>query len=126
MMPLTLPSSRGGSAAGILRVFGARPFHTDGELLAMAFAADGGLWSIEEPGVLRRWDPIARRQPAWHALDEPATLWVFSPGANFAAAGSDEVSLWNVPAGERLATLLSPSWVTAIAFPPARKLLATG
>jgi WD40 repeat protein len=126
MMPLTLPSSRGGSSAAVLRVLGARPFHTDGELLALSFAADGGLWSIEEPGVLRRWDPIERRQTAWHALDEPATLWVFSPGANLAAAGSDEVTLWDVPAGERLATLPVPSWVTAIAFPPTRGLLATG
>lgn len=126
MMPVTLPSSRGGSSAAILRVFGARPFHTDGELLALAFAGDGGLWSIEEPGVLRRWDPLTREQTAWHALDEPATLWVFSPGAELAAAGSDEVTLWDVAAGERLTTLAAPSWVTAIAFPPAKGLLATG
>jgi WD40 repeat protein len=126
MTPLTLPSSRGGLSAPILRVFGARPFHTDGELLALAFADDGGLWSIEEPGVLRRWDPATRQQTAWHALDEPATLWVFGPGAGLAAAGSDEVTLWDVPTGDRLAILPAPSWVTAIAFPPDKGLLATG
>src|SRR4051812_23164899 len=69
-----------------LRVFGARPFHTDGDLLALAFAADGGLWSVEEPGVLRRWDVDARRQTALHALDEVATLWAFSRSARLAAA----------------------------------------
>jgi WD40 repeat protein len=126
MMPLTLPPPRGGSSTAILRVFGSKPFHTDGELLALAFAGDGSLWSVEDPGVLRRWDVTARRQTAWHALGEPATLWAFGPGARFAAAGSDDLSLWDVPTGERIATWASPSWVTAIAFRGSGELLATG
>jgi WD40 repeat protein len=126
MMPPTLISGRTGPSAAILRVFGARPFQTDGELLALAFAGDGTLWSVEEPGVLRHWEPSTRKQIAWHGLGEPATLWAFSPGARLAASGSDELSLWDVSAGELFATWPSPSWLTALAFAPAGPLLATG
>jgi len=125
-MPLTLPTGRGVTSAAILRTFGAKPFQTDGELLALAFARDGSLWSIEEPGVLRHWDLKQRQQVAWHALTEPATLWAFGPNAQFAASGSDELSLWDVTAGERLLKRPSESWITAIAFPVTGSMLATG
>ena len=59
-------------------------------------------------------------------LGVPATLWAFSPGARLAAAGSDELSLWDVATGESFATWPSPSWLTAVAFPTAGTLLATG
>ncbi len=108
------------------RVFGASPFHTDGELLALRFAADGGLWSVEEPGVLRRWDLSARQQTAWHELAEPAGVWVFSPAAQYIASGSDEVSIWQTDTGELRACWPQPSWVTALAFQPGGLLLASG
>ena len=54
----TAPSLLGNHApkaapSPIHRVFGAIPFHTDGTPVGLAFLADGGLGSIEEPGVLR-------------------------------------------------------------------------
>jgi WD40 repeat protein len=100
------------------RVYGAVPFRTDGDLLGLAFAADGTLWSVEDPGLLRHWDVAGRRQIAYTALDEPATLWSFSPGARLVAAGSDDVSVWEVAAGRLRACWAQPSWVTAIVFPP--------
>ena len=81
MSRTTLPSSFNAPSTHITRVFGAHPFHTDGDLLGLAFAADGTLWSVEEPGVLRRWDLDGRRQLGWHHLEELATLWAFSAGA---------------------------------------------
>jgi WD40 repeat protein len=108
------------------RVFGARPFHTDGDLLALAFAPDGSLWSVEEPGILRHWNTATRQQVAFHALDELATLWCFNPGARLVAAGSDELSIWDVASGRLRASWAQPCWVTAIAFPPAGTLIATG
>jgi WD40 repeat protein len=108
------------------RVFGASPFHTDGELLALRFAADGTLWSIEEPGVLRHWDLSTRQQTGWHELGGPAGLWVFSPAAQYIAAGSDEVSIWQTETGELRACWPQPSWVTALAFQPNGLLLASG
>jgi WD40 repeat protein len=115
---------RGQSPAS--RIFGARPFHTDGDLLALAFAADGSLWSVEEPGVLRRWNVATRQQTAFHPLDELATTWAFSPDTALVAAGSDELSVWEVSRGRLCVSLPQQSWITAIAFAPAGNVAATG
>src|SRR5439155_5940736 len=37
-------------------VFGDPQLHTDGDLAGLAFAPDGTLWSVEEPGVVRHWN----------------------------------------------------------------------
>jgi WD40 repeat protein len=108
------------------RIFGARPFHTDGDLLALGFVRDGTLWSVEEPGVLRHWDVASRQQLDWHPLEELATLWAFSSGAALVAAASDELSVWETASGELLASWPQSSWVTAVAFRPQGDLLATG
>ena len=44
------------------RVFGAPTLHTESDLLAVGIAADGTLWSVEEPGLLRQWSLGTRRQ----------------------------------------------------------------
>src|SRR5438046_1382835 len=98
MSSITVPPSLDVSSA-ILRIYGAHPFHTDGDLLALAFAADGSLWSVEDSGALRHWDLAARKQLGWHHLEELATLWSFSPGAKFVAAGGDELTVWDVASG---------------------------
>ncbi|MHB1425845.1 MAG: WD40 repeat domain-containing protein [Gemmataceae bacterium] len=108
------------------RVFGARPFHCDGELLALRFAPDGSLWSVEEPGVLRHWDCHARQQIGWHELAGPEAAWCFSASAHYVAAGSDELCLWQTSNGELLACWPQASWATALAFQPGGLLLASG
>jgi WD40 repeat protein len=108
------------------RVFGARPFHTDGELLALRFAADGSLWSVEEPGLLRQWDLNTRQQLGWHELGDPASVWCFSVSGHYVAAGSGELCLWETANGELLACWPQASWVTALAFQPGGLLLASG
>ena len=45
-----------------VRVFGDPHLRTDGDLVALAFAADGTLWSAEDPGTVRHW--VAERVPA--------------------------------------------------------------
>jgi WD40 repeat protein len=118
------------SPFGRPRVFGAHPFRTDGDLLALAFAADGSLWSIEDSGVLRHWDPETRQQLGFFALDEIATVWAFSPAARLVAAGCDEATVWEVCNGQLRASWPQAAWVTAVAFPhaldPADERLATG
>ncbi|HVS36966.1 MAG TPA: WD40 repeat domain-containing protein [Gemmataceae bacterium] len=126
MSRATLPSSFNAPSSHITRVFGAHPFHTDGDLLGLAFAADGTLWSVEEPGVVRRWDLDGRRQLGWHHLEELATVWAFSAGARHLASATDDLSVWDAAAGELEASWPQPCWVTALGFSPAADVLAAG
>jgi WD40 repeat protein len=133
MNSTSVASLREDSPSVVQRVYGASPFHTDGDLLALGFAPDGSLRSVEEPGVLRHWNVAAARQVQWLPLEEMATLWCFSPGADLVATGSDEVSVWDVASGDVRTVWTVPSWVTAIAFRPdsadggpRRATLATG
>jgi WD40 repeat protein len=126
MTSTVVPPFLGDAASLVVRAFGLRPFHTDGDLLAIGFTPDGTLWSVEEPGVLRNWDLHAQKQTEWHPLEEIATLWSFNASSRLVAAGSDELSIWVCPTGEQLANWTVPSWTTAMAFSPDSQLLATG
>jgi WD40 repeat protein len=132
MSSTTVPSASGAPAfpadasSPLYRVFDDRPFRGDSDVLTLAFAADGSLWSVEEPGVLRHWEIAGGRQLAWHFLSELEMLWVFSPDARWLASASDELSLWDAPSGKLLAVLPQPTWVTALAFSGASPLVATG
>lgn len=111
---------------GLVRVFGDVRFHADGDLLALGFASDGSLWSVEEPGVLRQWDVATGRPRNWHVLSDLETLWCFRDDARVLASASDDLSLWDVATGNLLAALPQPSWVTAVAFRGTSHLVATG
>jgi WD40 repeat protein len=123
VLPPRLPADQ--PASPVVRVFGARPFQTDGDVLALAFAADGTLWSVEDPGVLRHWGPDGQQRD-WRALNDVALLWEFSRGAGLLAWATDEIGLWDVAAGEARAVLPQTTWVTALAFRPDAGLLASG
>jgi WD40 repeat protein len=110
----------------VQRVFDDRPFRADGDLLALAFAGDGSLLTVEDPGLLRRWELRGRRQIEWHLLSELENLWAFSRDARVLASASDELSLWDVPTGQLQAVLPQPSWVTALALRGDAGLAATG
>ncbi len=132
MSSTTVPSASGAPAlpadasAAAYRVFDDRPFRGDSDVLTLAFAADGSLWSVEEPGVLRHWDAASGRQLEWHFLSELEMLWAFSPDARWLASASDELSLWDAASGKLLAVLPQPTWVTAVAFSGVSPLVATG
>src|SRR5437868_4998871 len=89
-----IPPALGDSACCIVRAFGAQPYRADGDLLTLAYADDTTLWSIEEPGVLRCWNVATQQQTKFHVLDDPSSLWAFSPQAGLVAAGSDELQVW--------------------------------
>jgi WD40 repeat protein len=109
-----------------VQVFGEPQLHTDGELLALAFAPDGSLWSVEEPGVLRHWNAANGRQIDWQALSDIETLWCFSPDGRLLASANDDLSLWDTAGGQVLATIRQDVWITALAFSADGALLATG
>jgi WD40 repeat protein len=105
--------------------FGEPHWHADGVLLALAYAADGTLWSVEDPGVLRQWDR-AGKLLARRTLSDIETLWAFGPKAELLASASDELAIWEMAGQREIASMPQPSWVTAIAFHPTRRMVATG
>src|SRR5882724_9771432 len=76
------------------RVFGESHLRTDGDLLLVAFALDGSLWSLEGSGHLRHWsksgEPLAAVE-----LSDLETEWAFSKDMRVVASGSKELSLWD-------------------------------
>lgn len=110
----------------IVNTFGADPLRTDGELLALGHAANGTVWSVEEPGVLRQWDLSDRKQLKAHLLDDLATIWRFDELCALVASGSDEVTLWDVATGEITQSFPTDAWVTTIAFSKDGRYLASG
>ena len=107
-------------------VFGDPQLHADGDLLALAFAPDGTLWSVEEPGVVRRWDPATGQQLAWYSPSDLEDLWAFSQDARVLASASNDLSVWDASSGRLLTAMSQPEWVTAVAFAPEQTFLATG
>jgi WD40 repeat protein len=107
-------------------VFGDPQLHTDGDLVALAFAADGGLCSVEEPGVLRHWNERTGQQLGHWQLSDLETLWGFSGDGRLLAAASNDLAIWEVASGRVLAALPQPSWVTALAFASNPTIVATG
>jgi len=109
----------------VTRSYGELHFHTDGDIAAIAFAANGDLWLIDDSGLLRKWSPegkLLRRS----FLSDLETLWVFSRDAQWLASGNDDLILWDVKEGQLLARLPQKSWVTAIAFSADGQTVASG
>ena len=108
------------------QVFGDPQLHTDGDLLALSFAVDGSLWSVEDPGVLRHWNTAGGQQLEWLPLSDLETLWAFSRDTRVLASASDDLTLWDVSSGQVLTAVPQEAWVTALAFAQDSSLLATG
>ncbi len=106
-------------------VFGDPQLHTDGDLLALAFAPDGSLWSIEDPGVVRHWNSSGQ-ELSWHSPSDLEDLWCISNDARVLASASNDLSVWDASSGNLLSALPQAVWVTALAFAPDPAFLATG
>jgi WD40 repeat protein len=105
--------------------FGEPQWHADGVIVALGYAADGSLWSVEDPGVLRHWDACGRPVEQVQ-LGDVEMLWVFGPRAELLVSASDDLEVWDVKRQQPIAAFAQPSWVTAVAFHPTRRVIATG
>src|SRR5207245_7396005 len=85
-----------GSVPQVIRVYGDVRFNTDGDIQSLIFSADGNLWSIEDPGILRQWNALTGQQLGWTFLSDLEALWVLSGDARVLASASDDLALWEV------------------------------
>jgi WD40 repeat protein len=111
--------------ATVLQTFGEPRFCAGGTVVALAYAPDGSLLSVEEPGVLRHWDghgrPLGRRE-----LADLLDIWAFSAGGRRLAGAADDLLVWDLTGDDEPLALPQPCWVTALAFHPGEVALATG
>src|SRR5262249_14819826 len=110
------------------QVFGEPQLHTDGALLALTFASDGSLWSVEDPGMLRHWNAASGQQlGAGHDLSDLETLWAFSGDARLLASSStDSLSVGYVMSVKMLPASRQQPWATPLAFAHDPPILPTG
>ncbi|MBI3406724.1 MAG: WD40 repeat domain-containing protein, partial [Planctomycetes bacterium] len=97
------------AALGEPITFGEPKLHTDGEVLSICFGKDGWLYSIEEMGLLRKWNPASGQQLSWASLSDLETLWTFSSDGRVLASASDDLSIWDASSGALLTTIPQPS-----------------
>ena len=109
-----------------LVTFGEPKLHTDGDVLVVCFGKDGWLYSVEEGGILRKWNPASGKQLEWSSLSDMETLWAFARDARVLASASDDLTIWDASSGALLTSIQQPSWVTALAFHPDPTYIATG
>ena len=52
------------------KTFGEPRLHTDGDVLLVAFGKDGSLFSVEELGILRKWNSDTGQQLGWCSISD--------------------------------------------------------
>lgn len=107
------------------RTYGEPLFHTESEVLAVRYASDDTLWTVEEAGVLRHWTPDGRLLDR-SFLSDVEDVWEFNADASFLVSGTNEIALWKTAKAIELARATADSWVTAFAFSPDGQTLASG
>ena len=120
-----LVADYGTPPAFVDRTYGEPLFHTESEVLALRYAPDDTLWTVEEAGVLRHWAPDGRLLER-EFLSDVEDAWAFNPTPSLLASGTSEIALWDTAHADERARVEAESWVTALAFSPDNTVLAAG
>lgn len=112
--------------AVVARVFGDLRLSLDGELVALSWPAEGMVWSIEEPGILRCWDVANGRQFYRLDITHDDLAWAISPDARLLASANDGLTLWDALSGHLLRSIPRVGWVTALGFRGDGRMLFAG
>jgi WD40 repeat protein len=120
-----LVADYGTPPAFVDRTYGEPLFHTESEVLALRYAPDETLWTVEEAGVLRHFAADGRLLER-EFLSDVEDVWAFNRDASYLASGTSEIALWDPAGAVELGRAEAESWITAIAFSPDSKILAAG
>lgn len=120
-----LVADYGTPPAFVDRTYGEPLFHTASEVLALRYAPDDTLWTVEEAGVLRHWAPDGRLLER-EFLSDVEDAWAFNRDATLLASGTSEIALWDTAHAQERARVDADTWVTALAFSPDNQVLAAG
>lgn len=110
----------------VLTVLGDRTGRVDADVLAIGYALTGETLTLEEGGVLRRWDSATGMIVDTHVLSEAETCWSFSHHGRYLVSGSDGISIWNCETGELIGRHDDLFWANTITLSPDSRLIATG
>ena len=110
----------------IRAVYGDLRSRLDGDLLAICHTTGGSVCTVEEGGVLRRWNPRTGKLLETAALSDIEACWAFSNDGRRLASGGSNLSVWDVTTARLLGQQSEASWTAAVAFTPDGKKIATG
>ena len=111
---------------GVLRTFGSSLGRVDGDVLAVCEESPGVFLSIEEGGMVRRWDAATAKQIHKFETSELESCWRFDPKGQVLAGGGPGISIWDVETETQIERIEDSSWTLAIAFHPVKAILASG
>ncbi|WP_020474319.1 hypothetical protein [Zavarzinella formosa] len=107
------------------KTYGEPLFHTDSEVVALRYAPDDTLWTMEEAGILRHWTSDGRLIDR-DFLSDTEDVWVFNADASLVASGTNEIALWSTGKAKELVRHTGESWANCLAFSPVASILASG
>lgn len=107
------------------KTYGEPLLHTDSEVVAVAYAPDDTLWSIEESGALRHWTSDGRLIER-DFLSDTEDVWAFNADATLLASGTNEIALWSTEKSKEIVRHVGEAWTNCFAFSPNAPVLASG